>query len=231
MSSNVNDNICALLVRVSPLHRNADTQRNALHEYATQRGWSVYREYVDLGENGAKHYDFILKQLMADARNKKFNIVVVWKLDRFARSTKHLLDALEEFRQLGVEFVSLFDQIDTTTPLGKMTFTVVGAVADMERELSRERVVSGVNQARAQGKPLGRPRLLVNSDHLAVLVREKASLGEMARRLGISKASASRLSKSLREQVFSKSPAELVELSTPSVEQVVTPHQNGADPF
>jgi DNA invertase Pin-like site-specific DNA recombinase len=110
---------------------------------------------------------------------------VVWRFDRFARSTKHLLLALEEFRSLGIQFVSYQENIDTTSPLGQALFTIVSAVAQLERDLIRERVNAGIRHARACGKQLGRPRRIVDGEELVRLQAEGASIREIAKKLGI----------------------------------------------
>ncbi len=107
--------------------------------------------------------------MMADAHRRRFDAVVVWKFDRFARSVSHLLRALETFKALGIEFVSLSEQVDTSTPTGKMVFTVLGAVAELERSLIAERVKAGLRNAKAKGKRLGRPPVLVDPDRIAAL--------------------------------------------------------------
>jgi len=116
------------------------------------------REYVDVGESGAKDSRPRLNELMAAARKRQIDAVLVWRFDRFARSTKHLLLALEEFRSLGIQFVSYQENIDTSSPLGQALFTIVSAVAQLERDLIRERVNAGIRNARASGKHIGRPR-------------------------------------------------------------------------
>jgi DNA invertase Pin-like site-specific DNA recombinase len=122
---------------------------------------------------------------MADARKRKFDSVIVWRFDRFARSTKHLLLALEEFRSLGVEFISFRENVDTTSPLGQVMFTILGAIAQLERDLIRERVNAGIRHARACGKQLGRPRRIVDRDEIVRLKEEGASLREICKKLGI----------------------------------------------
>ncbi len=126
-------------------------------------------EYVDVGISGAKEKRLELDRMMADAHRRRFDAVVVWKFDRFARSVSHLLRALETFRALGIEFVSLSEQVDTSTPMGKMVFTVLGAVAELERSLIVERVKAGLRNARAKGKRLGRPRNVVDAARIGVL--------------------------------------------------------------
>ncbi len=134
-----------------------EMQTRELTEYAQRRGWGVVGEYVDVGISGCKEKRPELDRLMADAHRRRFDAVVVWRFDRFARSVSHLLRALEAFKTLGIEFVSLSEQVDTSTPTGKMVFTVLGAVAELERSLIVERVRAGMRNARAKGKKIGRP--------------------------------------------------------------------------
>ncbi len=147
----------AIYCRVSTCDQSAEIQLVELRELAARRGWSVAAEYVDEGVSGTKASRPRLDELMADARRRRFDVVMVWRFDRFARSTSHLLSALEEFRNLSVDFISLNEAVDTTTPLGKMVFTVVAAVAELERTIIVERVKAGIERARAKGKRLGRP--------------------------------------------------------------------------
>ena len=123
-------------------------------EYSSNRGLEIVTEYVDVGISGAKERRPELERLMADARRRCFDAVLVARFDRFARSVRHLVMALDEFNSLGIHFVSLSEAIDTSTPMGKMVFTVIGAVAELERELIRERVLMGLERARKQGKNL-----------------------------------------------------------------------------
>jgi DNA invertase Pin-like site-specific DNA recombinase len=136
-----------------------------------------------------------LDRLMADAQRRKLDAVVVWKFDRFARSVSHLLRALETFSVLGIEFVSLSEQVDTSTPMGKMVFTVLGAVAELERSLIVERVRAGLRNAHAKGKRLGRPRKAVDIDRIARLRAEGTSWRAVGASLGISPAKALMASK------------------------------------
>jgi DNA invertase Pin-like site-specific DNA recombinase len=135
-------------------------QTRELKEYVERRGWTLAGEYVDIGISGTKEKRPQLDRMMQDAHRRKFDSVIVWKFDRFARSVSHLLRALETFNALGVHFVSLSESLDTSTPAGKMVFTVLGAVAELERSLIVERVKSGLRNARAKGKRLGRPRVV-----------------------------------------------------------------------
>ena len=132
-------------------------QTRELREFCQRRGWEIAGEYVDRGVSGTKDSRPELNRLMAAAQRRRFDAVLVWKFDRFARSVSHLLRALETFRAFRVEFVSLSEQLDTSTPTGKMVFTVLGAVAELERALIVERVRAGMRNARAKGKRIGRP--------------------------------------------------------------------------
>ena len=149
----------AVYARVSTANNGQDPtlQTRELREYCERRCWHLAGEYVDIGISGAKEKRPELDRLMADAHRRRFDAVVVWKFDRFARSVSHLLRALETFRVLGVEFVSFSEQLDTSTPAGKLVFTVLGAVAELERSLIVERVRAGMRNARAKGKRIGRP--------------------------------------------------------------------------
>jgi len=124
---------------------------------------------------------------MRDAKLKKFDAVVVARFDRFARSTRHLILALEEFHSLGIDFISLNESVDTSTPMGKMVFTVIGAVAELERSLIKERVMMGLERARKQGKQLGRPKTIVDREKVIRLREEGLSLRKIAEKLGIGK--------------------------------------------
>jgi DNA invertase Pin-like site-specific DNA recombinase len=151
----------AIYARVSTLNAGQDPsmQTRELTEYCTRRGWELAGVYVDSGISGATDSRPELNRLMEDAHRRKFSAVAVWKFDRFARSVSHLLRALETFRALGIEFVSLTEQVDTTTPMGKMIFTVLGSVGELERGLISERCKAGMRNARAKGKLIGRPAL------------------------------------------------------------------------
>lgn len=147
----------ALYARVSTQngHQDPELQLGPMREFAKARGWDIAETYIDHGVSGAKESRPALNRLMADAKRRKFDGVLVWKFDRFARSTSHLLRALEEFKALGIEFVSLTEGVDTSTPMGKMVFTVLGAVAELERSLIVERVKAGMRNAKAKGHKPG----------------------------------------------------------------------------
>jgi DNA invertase Pin-like site-specific DNA recombinase len=172
-------------------------QLRELREYCARRGWFIAGEYVDAGISGATDSRPELNRLMADAHQRRFDVVLVWKFDRFARSVSHLLRALETFRALGIEFCSFSESLDTTTPAGKMVFTVLGAVAELERSLITERVRAGIRNARAKGKRLGRPRARVSDLEIRPLLQGGASMSAVAEKLGVSTATVWRRAKQL----------------------------------
>jgi DNA invertase Pin-like site-specific DNA recombinase len=171
----------ALYVRVSTAEQSTKAQETELRTYAENRGWTVKQVYADK-ISGAKDDRPALKELMAACRQRKVDVVLVWKFDRFARSVTHLLQALETFRTYGVEFVSLSEQIDTATPAGKMIFTILGAVAELERSLIAERVRLGLRNARKQGKRLGRPPIRTLTPQEILKVRKDRATGKFSLR-------------------------------------------------
>jgi DNA invertase Pin-like site-specific DNA recombinase len=180
---------CAIYARVSTTNQGQDTglQTRELREYCERRGWQLAGEYVDQGISGTKEKRPELDRLMADAHKRRFDVVAVWRFDRFARSTSHLLRALETFQALGIHFVSLTESVDTSTPVGKMVFTILGSVAEMERQMIVERVRAGLRNARAKGKTLGRPRLAVDVATIGRLRIQGRSVREIASELGYSR--------------------------------------------
>ena len=184
-------NRAAIYARVSTAEQNPELQLRDLRHYAEARGLAA-TEYIDTGFSGAKQSRPALDRLMDDARKRRVDCILVWRFDRFARSTKHLLLALEEFRALGVQFISFQENIDTTSPLGQAIFTIVSAVAQLERDLIRERVRAGLRNARAKGKKFGRPRATVNPAAVAALRAEGRSWAEVCRSLNLSKGTAQR---------------------------------------
>jgi DNA invertase Pin-like site-specific DNA recombinase len=184
----------AIYARVSTTNHGQDVglQTHDLRQFAEARGWTVAGEYIDAGVSGAKDSRPELNRLMNDAHRRRFDVVCVWRFDRFARSVSHLLQALETFKALGIDFVSFSEQMDTSTPAGKMVFTVLGAVAELERSLTVERVRAGLRNARAKGKTLGRPRVTVDAAMIASLRMSGASWQTITRQLGISAGTAKR---------------------------------------
>ena len=169
-------------------------QLREVREYCTRRGWQISGEYVDRGISGSKERRPELDRLLADCRKRRVDAVVVYRYDRFARSLRQLVNALEEFRALGIDFVSLHEGVDTSTPNGRLVFGIFATIAEFERELIRDRVRSGLASARAKGKHLGRPRADVNAAQIARLRDSGASWRAVAQGLGISVRTARRAS-------------------------------------
>ena len=207
----------AIYARVSTANNGQDPsmQTRELEEYCERRGWKIASEYVDVGISGAREKRPELDRLMAEAHRRRFDAVVVWKFDRFARSVSHLLRALETFKALGIEFVSLSEQVDTSTPTGRMVFTVLGAVAELERSLIAERVRAGLRNARAKGKRLGRPRKAIDHARIASLRRSGASWVKVGEALRVSDATVRRAMK--------------MPVKNPSARASVTDCQHAAD--
>jgi DNA invertase Pin-like site-specific DNA recombinase len=184
----------AIYARVSTVNHGQDVslQTRELGQFAQARGWKVAGEYIDSGVSGSKDSRPELNRLMTDAHKRRFDIVCVWRFDRFARSVSHLLRALETFKALGIDFVSYSEQMDTSTPAGKMVFTVLGAVAELERSLIVERVKAGLRNARAKGKRIGRPTSAVDPSQIARLRASDVSWREIGWRLGVSARTARR---------------------------------------
>jgi DNA invertase Pin-like site-specific DNA recombinase len=148
----------AIYARVSTSEQSSAPQENELREFAVNRGWEVAGVYSDV-ISGAKDSRPGLNQLMQDCRRRKVDLVSVWKFDRFARSLRHLVTALEEFKRLGIDFISATEGVDTTVPSGELVFQIFGAIAQFERALISERVKAGIAEARRNGKHLGRPAI------------------------------------------------------------------------
>jgi len=160
-------------------------QLRELREYCDRRGWTITGEYVDARISGAKDRRPELDRLMADAHKRRFDVVAAWKFDRFARGVSHFLRALDTFRVLGIEFVSLSESLDTVTPAGRMVFTVLGGVAELERSLIAERVRAGLRNAPAKGKRLGRPRTVVDVSQVSALRAHGLGWKRIASEMGI----------------------------------------------
>lgn len=171
----------AIYARVSTVNAGQDPtmQTRELQEYCQRRGWNIQDVYVDNGVSGKKDSRPQLNRMIQAAHERRFDVIVVWRFDRFARSVSHLLRALETFNSLGIQFVSLSEQVDTSSPTGKMVFTVLGAVAELERNLIVERVRAGLRHARSKGKHLGRPAKAVDASE----IRRRRNAGESWRRI------------------------------------------------
>lgn len=177
-----------LYARVSTLDKGQDTevQLRDLRSYAEARGWSVISEYVDKGQSGAKDRRPELDRLMKDARKRKIDLIVCWRLDRLGRSLKHLILTLDELQGLGVGFVSYNENLDLTTSTGRLMFQLLGAFAEFERNMIRERVIAGLNHAKAKGKKLGRPGVDLDTEKLIELRDQGLTMRAMADTLGVS---------------------------------------------
>ena len=193
----------ALYARVSTKDQSTDSQLLDLRRYVRERGWNVYREFVDEGISGTKDSRPDLNELMNDAKKRRFDVVLVWRFDRFARSTKHLILALEEFKNLGIDFVSYQENIDTSSPLGSAIFTIISAVAQLERDIIAERVKAGLRRARENGKKLGRPKgSALDIERVHSLRTEGLSLQQIAKELNTSKTTVSRLLGAFRKTLL-----------------------------
>jgi DNA invertase Pin-like site-specific DNA recombinase len=174
----------AIYTRVSTQDQSTDMQASDLKSYCEQRSLKIYKEYSDKGVSGTKHHRPALDELMADARKRKFDAVLCWRFDRFARSTKHLITALEEFRHLGIDFISYQENIDTSSPLGKAIFTIVSAIAELERNIIVERVKAGIRRAKEKGKRLGRPKKLnLDVENLRTMRAQGLSFRKIAKKV------------------------------------------------
>jgi DNA invertase Pin-like site-specific DNA recombinase len=188
----------AIYARVSTTNgQSPEMQLSDLREYASRRGWEVFAEYVDNGVSGAKESRPELNRLMADAHRRHFDVVLCWKIDRFGRSLKHLVNALADLDSYGIAFVSLRDNLDLSTPSGRLMFQIIGAMAEFERSLIQERVRAGLRNAKLKGKILGRPPLALDCSRIARLRASGASIRTISAQLGVS---ASTVHKTLQQR-------------------------------
>jgi DNA invertase Pin-like site-specific DNA recombinase len=176
----------ALYARVSTLNaQDPEMQLRELREYSSRRGWEIAGEYVDQGVSGAKESRPELNRLTVDAHLRCFDAVLVWKIDRYGRSLKHLVNALADLGAYGVAFISLRDNLDLSTPSGRLMFQIIGAMAEFERALIQERVRAGLRNARANGKKLGRPRAIVDTSRITALRASGAPWRAISRQMGV----------------------------------------------
>lgn len=179
----------AIYTRISTEHQKTDMQDQELQEYADRNGYEIFKKYHDTMSGSSKSRPD-LDLLFQDAGKKKFNLVLVYKFDRFARSLKMLIDSLETFKNLGIDFVSLKENIDTTTPTGKLMFGITSAFAEFERDIIRQRVIDGIRARRAKGLSFGQPPL---SKSIQEKIRELKETGlseiKIAKQIGISRGS------------------------------------------
>jgi len=177
----------ALYMRVSSVDQHLETQLHDLRQMASQRGYEIVQEYTDR-ISGVKAKRPGLDQMMADARRGRFDVVLVWASDRIARSVKHFLEVLDEFNRLNIEYVSFREQIDTGGPLGRAIVVIIGAVAELERNLIIERVRAGMRRAKLEGRSIGRPALVLDREAILRDRHQGQSLGQIARSHRISRA-------------------------------------------
>src|SRR5208282_5503924 len=183
----------AIYVRVSTADQHVESQLYDLREFAAQRNFSVVKEYEDRGVSGSKARRPGLDALMADARRKRFDVVLVAAFDRVARNVRHFLEVLDELNHLGIEFVSLRENIDTGGPLGRAMVVIVGAIAQVEKQAIVERVKAGMRRARIEGRQIGRAPLRVDRDSILRDRERGLSLSQIAQAHRISKASVCRI--------------------------------------
>src|SRR5690242_14132000 len=197
----------AIYARVSTNNgQNPEMQLEEVRQYCARREMTIVREYVDKGISGSKEHRPALDQLLADCRRRAVDCVVVYRYDRFARSLRQLVNALEEFRALGIDFVSLHEGVDTSTPNGRLVFGIFASIAEFERELIRDRVRSGIALAKSHGQQLGRPRVVVDRSRIASLRKDGRSWAEICDALGISKGTAQRAVLSLPKNLLETAP-------------------------
>lgn len=189
----------AIYVRVSTPDQHVESQLYDLRELAARRGFEVVHEYEDRGVCGQKARRPGLDTLMADARQRKFTVVLVAAFDRIARSTKNFLQIVDELDGLGIEFVSRRENIDTSGPMGRLFMTLISSIAELESDLIKERVRAGMRRARLEGRQIGRARLDINRQQVAVDRHSGMSLTQVARKHGISRASVCRIVKEYGE--------------------------------
>jgi DNA invertase Pin-like site-specific DNA recombinase len=185
----------AIYARVSTVDQTCDNQLRDLRDYCHARGWDRVTEYIDEGVSGTTDRRQALDQLMGAVRGRRVDVVVVAAFDRFGRSVRHLVETLELFRHLDVEFISIREQIDTGSPLGQAVFTIIAAIAQLERSLLVERVKAGLRRARDQGTHIGRPRIRVNPIVLQGILSRRLPSRVAARELGISQSAYLRLAR------------------------------------
>jgi DNA invertase Pin-like site-specific DNA recombinase len=149
----------AIYARVSTDKQKVDMQLNELREFVTRSGWTIYQEYIDQSFTGVNTNRPAFLAMMKAAKKRKFDVLVVWKLDRLSRSLKDLINTLDELGSCGIDFVAYDNNLDTSTPTGKLVFQIVGAVAEFEKDIIKERVIAGLANAKIKGKRLGRPAI------------------------------------------------------------------------
>ncbi len=176
-----------IYVRVSTKDQSVEMQLNDLQRYSKERGVEVFKVYKDNGISGAQESRPALNELMDDARKKKFNTVLVWDFSRFARSSRHLITALEEFKNLNVDFISYRENIDTSSPIGKAVFVIISAMSELEKNIISERIQGGLRKSRSKGVKLGRPRTNIDTEKVIEYRKQNKSIRQIANELNLSK--------------------------------------------
>ena len=188
----------ALYARVSTNNgQNPEMQLAELRQYCQRRGFEISGEYVDNGVSGAKERRPQLDRLLADCRRRLVDAVVVYRYDRFARSLRQLVNALDEFRSLGIDFISLHEGVDTSTPNGRLVFGIFASIAEFERELIRDRVKSGIAAARRTGTRLGRPRVFVDRNRIVSLRKQGLAWATIAEQMDLGEGTIRRAAQNL----------------------------------
>ena len=193
----------AVYGRISTLDQNVESQLLSVRKYCSNQDWTIGKEYIDEGVSGTKDSRLALDQLKADCMKGKIRTVVCYKFDRIARSTSHLLECLSLFQRYGVDFVSVTEGVDTSTSVGKMVYTFLGAIAEFERSLIQERVKSGIQRAKDAGVHCGRPRKGFDVSEAIKLQSDGWSLRRIADKLGVSYGTVNRALKSVTKTLNS----------------------------
>jgi DNA invertase Pin-like site-specific DNA recombinase len=198
----------AIYARVSTHHGQCPEMRtDEVRAYCRRRGWEIVGECIDTGISGSKEHRPALDSLLVDCRKRRVDAVVVYRYDRFARSLRQLVNALEEFRALGIDFVSLHEGVDTSTPDGRLVFGIFASIAEFERELIRDRVRSGLALAKSRGRQLGRLRIAVDASKVAFLRAQGHSWAAISSELAIGKGTAQRACAGLPKNLSHRRPA------------------------
>jgi DNA invertase Pin-like site-specific DNA recombinase len=193
--------------RVSTAEQNAAMQMDELRAYCARRQWDVVEEFIDSGISGSKESRPALNRLLAEAKRRNFDAILVYRYDRFARSLRQLVNALAEFDALGIHFVSLHEGVDTSTPNGRLVFGIFASIAEFERELIRGRVRSGLAAARARGKQLGHPKVGVDTFQIASLRNAGLSWAKIAAQLGVGEGTVYRAAQAAAKNHLPDNPA------------------------
>lgn len=185
----------AIYSRVSTADQKIEMQSDELKAYCLRRGWEIVGDFIDSGVSGAKESRPALNRLLAESKLRMFDVVLVYRYDRFARSLRQLVNTLSDFDALGISFVSLHENVDTTTPNGRLVFGIFASIAEFERELIRDRIRSGIRAAKARGIRFGRPRVDVNPAKVKAMRAAGKSWAQVCRATGLSKGTAFRAGK------------------------------------